>query len=63
MARPHGGRDLVIIDSLRAASGGQDENSSEIRACLLRVLDVELLSSVQLTARAQLGDYCGESAT
>lgn len=28
------GRDLVIIDSLRAASGGLDENSSEIRACL-----------------------------
>jgi hypothetical protein len=28
------GRDLVIIDSLRAASGGQDENSSEIRGCL-----------------------------
>ena len=28
------GRDLVIIDSLRAASGGQDENSSEIRSGL-----------------------------
>jgi RecA-family ATPase len=28
------GRDLVIVDSLRAASGGQDENSSDIRSCL-----------------------------
>jgi RecA-family ATPase len=28
------GRDLVIVDSLRAASGGQDENSSEIRGCV-----------------------------
>lgn len=28
------GRDLCIIDSLRAAAGGQDENSSEIRGCL-----------------------------
>lgn len=28
------GRDLAIVDSLRAATGGQDENSSEIRAGL-----------------------------
>lgn len=28
------GRDLIIIDSLRAASSGQDENSSEIRGGL-----------------------------
>ena len=28
------GRDLLIVDSLRAATGGQDENSSEIRAGL-----------------------------
>jgi hypothetical protein len=28
------GRDLVIIDSLRAATGGQDENSSDIRSGL-----------------------------
>lgn len=28
------GRDLVIVDSLRAASAGIDENSSEIRGCL-----------------------------
>ena len=28
------GRDLILIDSLRAASSGQDENSSEIRAGL-----------------------------
>ena len=28
------GRDLVIIDSFRAATGGQDENSSEIRSGL-----------------------------
>jgi len=28
------GRDLMILDSLRAASAGQDENSSEIRAGL-----------------------------
>ena len=28
------GRDLVVVDSLRAATGGQDENSSDIRAGL-----------------------------
>jgi hypothetical protein len=28
------GRDLCIIDSLRSATGGQDENSSDIRAAL-----------------------------
>jgi hypothetical protein len=28
------GRDLVIIDSLRASTAGVDENSSEIRGCL-----------------------------
>jgi AAA domain-containing protein len=28
------GRDLVVIDSLRAATGGQDENSSDIRSGL-----------------------------
>lgn len=28
------GRDLLIVDSLRAASGGQDENDSAIRECL-----------------------------
>jgi hypothetical protein len=28
------GRDVLILDSLRAATGGQDENSSEIRAGL-----------------------------
>jgi len=28
------GRDLVIVDSLRAATAGIDENSSEIRGCL-----------------------------
>jgi hypothetical protein len=28
------GRDLAIVDSLRAATGGQDENSSDIRAGL-----------------------------
>jgi hypothetical protein len=28
------GRDLMVVDSLRAASGGQDENSSDIRSCL-----------------------------
>ena len=28
------GRDLVLVDSLRAATPGQDENSSDIRTCL-----------------------------
>jgi RecA-family ATPase len=28
------GRDLMIVDSLRAASAGMDENSSDIRSCL-----------------------------
>lgn len=28
------GRHMILIDSLRAASGGRDENSSDIRGCL-----------------------------